>query len=314
MEVNHSEVQLYTQLDSKYSLRTALKFAAVPIVSLLFLAYMLWVFMSMTHVFFEANGYLEVAALREAFFDYLVSDLIEKLPFVGAYFCFLFVMGYYFSRLLLHPFKVTGIYCEKKIKDKNHIYVPGGPLIDLKLITNFSSVFFSFIDEVDKNGKFEKRNLDARYKNVQKPVLDKIYFLHFLILVFIITSLSAVGLYVLSVDLHGRIVELAIQTLSTPSKSLGHFLSAQKDILATVQWGAIALMFFMYTILSYFLIKQMSGVSYSYFTSMRKIMDGEPKARISIRDNNPGHLYAYYFNKYMDQVLGESEKKSSKLP
>lgn len=299
--------------DARYSLITALKFAALPCIPLAFLGYMLWVFMSMTHIFFEANGYLEIESLREAFFDYVVSDLMEMLPFVGAYFCFLFVMGYYFSRLLLHPLKVVGEYCQKKLEDKKHPFIPSSQLVDFKLLSHFALIFFTYADEVMTLGRYKKFNVDPRYQNIQKPVFDKIFFLHFLLLVLVICGLTSAGLYVLSVDMHARIVELAIQTLSTPNKSLGHFLNSQRDILVTVQWGAVALMFMLYTFFSFYLIKKMSGVAYSYFVTMRRIMDGNPRARIFIRGNNPGHVYAHHFNQYMDQVFGESEKSEGDL-
>ncbi len=92
---------------SRFQLFTALKVTAICILVSFFVSYLVWMILAMNNIFFEANGYLGIAELRTAYYDFILSTTIEQLPVFLGFCVMLFFAGIYMSKILLRPFDIS---------------------------------------------------------------------------------------------------------------------------------------------------------------------------------------------------------------
>src|SRR5690606_24232733 len=100
--------------EAKFRLVTSLKFAFIPVGSIIVLTCLIWIILSLNLLFIEAYGTKGSDLLREAFFDSILLALTDFLPWLVIFFSVLLFGGLYMANMALRPFQVIGRYCESK--------------------------------------------------------------------------------------------------------------------------------------------------------------------------------------------------------
>ncbi len=296
-----SKKAIFHEESTRFMLFTGLKVMFVSLVITIILFYLLWLIVSINSAFFEASNYKGVDALREAYMDFITSELFEVIPLASIFFFFLFFSGVYLGKLLLRPFSIIGDYCQKVIEDKNIPYEPD-QFSDFKLLTRFSDFFFTYLLECREEGYLKTNTIPSQFTKIRKPQFDKIFFFHFLLYILIICAVSSVILSNVATSIYLKIVELALAHISSQSMSINHFVSSQTDIIDTIITSTIALQAVCYTFLSYHLYAKVSGASFGFFATMKSFMKGNYDSRVHLIGYNHIRPFSRAFNQYLDFI------------
>lgn len=287
--------------DSRFKIKVALKVIAVPLIAAVFLIYMLWVLVRMDNIYFEANGFMGLNELRDAYLDFILIELSSLFPYIGGVLILLFFTGMYIGSLLLRPFVIIGAYCEEAISDENAVYEPD-MFSDYKLLTRFSELFFGYIRTCRKSGKLTTEAIPQNYTGIHKPVFDKIFFFHFSLFLSIISIISSVLLVIIASDVHDSIIQLAIKTLKLKGQGSTYFLLEQSYIMNSVTWVTVAIIIFGYGMLAFHLYGRVAGAAFGFFATMRSFMKGNFHTRVHLLDFNHIRPFSRAFNKYLDFI------------
>ena len=283
-----------------FRMKTSLKIVLIPFLSYSLVFFMIWFFLKINLVFFEAHGYLGVSELREAYFDYIYSDLFNYFfSFIG-FIALLFVLGNYIAGLMIRPFKTLSAYCEKAQLDKKASYSPD-LFSDLSLMTKYSEFFFQHLSACRSSGELSTAEVPQHFTKIHKPKFEKTYFAHFCLFLGAICLVSSIGIHMLTVDIRSQIVQLSISSLNQ-SDSISYFLEQEGELLSIILWVAISLQAFFYTILSLNLYHQVSGPAFGIFSTMRSFTKGNFSARIHLIGYSFLRDYCRVINKYLDHV------------
>ena len=214
---------LFSSNDSKFELRISLTVMLVPLVSLMITAYGMWIFLHMVYSYFQANGYFESDLFQETFYDYIFGGLWNYAPLVLAYFTLLFFLGYYIARLLIRPIKQIGEYAEEMIDHEVEPFKMDS-VEKRKYILNFSMFFFRRIKQFRVEGEIADTSIPEQFVKVDRPVFDYVFYFQYLLFLFIITMITAIGLWVAADHIYVSITNLALASLNADKSSLMIFL------------------------------------------------------------------------------------------
>lgn len=287
--------------DSRFKIFVALKVITVPLIAALFLSYMLWVLVRMDNIYFEANGFMGLDELRDAYFDFILMELSTLFPYIGGVLILLFFTGMYIGSLLLRPFVIISDYCEAAMNDINAVYEPD-MFSDYKLLTRFSEYFFVYINNARKVGKLETNVIPPNFTRIHKPVFDKIFFFHFSLFLLIISLISSVLLVIIAVDIHESIVQLAIKAIKLKGQGSTYFLLEQSFIMQSVTYATVSIIVLGYGLLALHLYGRVAGPAFGFFATMRSFMKGNYHTRVHLLDFNHIRPYSRSFNKFLDQI------------
>lgn len=296
---------LFRSNESKFCLSSATFFALIPLISFMFTSYVLWIFMDMTHAFFESNGYPEIQALKEAYFDYITQDIFQIIPYTALFLIVLFFAGYYISKLLLRPFEDIEKCIDMAVFQPDKEIYPRS-IYGLGPLTSFSHLFFKYVHDY-RNGKLNGNvEIPEKYAKVNSPQFDLNYFTTCLLFVVIFSGVNSFLIYIITSDIHANMIQLAVQTLNQ-KKYLAQFLSSQDNILYSCQMISFFLMFILYTVFIYTRFLRVTGPAYAFFRSMKHFMQGE-KHTVYLRSYDPVHKQADKLNNFIDIIMKEKKK------
>jgi hypothetical protein len=293
--------RMYKSEDTRFVLAAGFKVMSVALIVMLFIIYMFWVMLSFNNVFFEANGYLNIGELRQAYFDFVLNKTIYRVHYFLAFFIGLFVAGVYIGKILLRPFEIIGNYCEKSIEDINEDYTPD-IFSDFKLLTRFSDFFFEYLKESRVNKKLEPKKIPDRFTRIHGPVFDRVFFFHFLLFISIISLISSIVVLVTTIEIYESIIELAIKTLSNKSTAERYFFNNQVYIFESIQWMSILSIVISYLLLALHLYSKVSGAVFGIFSTMRSFMKGNHYNRVHLVGYRHIRPYSRSINKYLDYM------------
>lgn len=299
----HSNIRnLFRSNESQFALYTSLKILSVPLLCSIFVGFILWTFIKMNQIFFEANGYPEVAELREAYVDYIFGDLAPNLFWVILGLTGIFFAGNFMASLLLRPFKMIGEYTQTILEGKEDTFNPD-IFSDLKLLTMFSEYFFHHIELSLTQSKLLPIKIPKHYSRVHKPVFEKVFFFHFCLFLLIVGIGSAVTLYVVSVEVHQKLVQLSLDSLEHRS-TVSYFLQSQGELLETSLLFSISFLVLLYALLAFHIYNQVSGAAFGVFSTMRSFLKGNMSARVHLIGYNHVRESCRQINKYLDHIQG----------
>lgn len=299
--------EVFSGPDSRFQLQVCFQIAFLPFVAFSFTAFVLWVFINMIHIFFESNGLLVHQDLRGAFVDAIMQETMYLIPYLGVFITALFFLGHFISNLLLRPFKFISDYTIKVYQSPNDTFSPS-TVNELKLPISFGIRFFHYLNESRKMKRLVPAVVEEKYAQIKKPIFDVVFFVHYFIFLGIACAIATWGLYMFTIDMHERIVNLSLSILKSHSQSLVHFLNQQKEILDTVLVISSGILCFCYILLGQIIVSKVNGVSYNFFRTMREFMGGNYHARVKLRGNDPAHGYADSLNILLDHVVNEEVK------
>lgn len=296
-----SKFKKYLDNDEKlFQWSTALKMAGIALLSFLIMWAFIAIFLKMDKYFFEANGIVSSEGFEEVFYDYLFNKTSDIISYIALFIISVFFIGIYISHLLLRPFRIIGDYCEEALTNEEANYDPDF-FTDLKLLTRFSEFFFNHLETASKNGELKKVEIPKKYTKIHKPVFESSFFLQYTLLIFITSTIVSVVLYVISVELHDTIIQLATQVLKNGNLTTT-FLERQAEILNDILWVVMTTHVVMYIFLAFHLYRKVSGPAFGIFATMRAFLKGNYDSRV--------HLIGYYYlrpqcrklNKYLDHI------------
>jgi len=294
--------------ESKFRLVTSLKITSLPIITSFFMGFTIWLFANMDLIFFQANGYLQVKELREAYFDFLFGELSIVLLYFGIFSIILFFVGNYIAGLLIRPFKILGEYCEKCTNGEVASYNPD-LFSDLKLLTRFSEFFFQRIDISISENRWISCEIPETFTKIHKPIFEKVFFFHFCLFLSILCLISSLCIYILTVEIHSSIIELAINTLEQNS-SINYFLQQQTELFNAVFTISVGILIFLYVVLVFNLYNKVSGAAFGVFSTMRAFIKGNKSARVHLIGYSYVRPFCRALNKYLDQIERKFDKSA----
>lgn len=288
---------------------TGFKVSLISLFINLFVYFFLLEVLRLNHVFFRAHGFPEFSG-DTTFFDYVSQEAMNNLPILFSFHIFLFFIGTYLGWIILRPFRAIGEYCEDVVANTQAIYQVE-EFSTYKLLTRFSEFFFEFIRESRNRGEIVTNSIPPQYSKIHQPVADKVFMLHFGILLVIISICSSLFIIENTSEIFTNMIELAGKTLQG-QKAVGRFLGSQEFILNDIVTLTILLTVIFYIILGFHLYTKVSGAAFGIFSTMRAFMKGNHFSRV--------HLVGYAhvrdstrkLNKFLDYIQNTLDKDKTK--
>jgi hypothetical protein len=300
--------RVFKSENSRFLLITGLKVSGISFLVTTFIYWFLLQVMRINYTFFRAHGF---PAIEEGpFLDLIMGEALENVPVLFAFHIFLFFIGVYVGWLTLRPFRIIGEYSEAVLENPNTIYRVE-EFSTYNLLARFSEFFFEFLRESRKRGEIGSNSIPPQYSKIHKPVFDRIFMLHFGILLLIISTSSTVFIIENTSTVYASMVELATKTLKNQT-SVSRYFGDQLFIIDDIVILTVVLIAFSYSLLGLHLYAKVSGAAFGIFSTMRSFMKGNYTSRV--------HLIGYAYlredtrklNKYLDHIQNLFGKDQSK--
>ena len=293
--------RLFKSEDSRFMLSTAFKLVGILLFVTILVVFDLIQYIRVNYLFLKANGFVGVEELKQAYFDFILSDLRENLIYIFIFFNIVFFLGLYIGKLLLRPFKNIGEYCQKVIDHPDEVYVVD-QFSDYRLLTRFSEQFFNHLRDCRHKKKLEKGLVSPVFMGIHKPVLDRIFLFHFSFLMIIVCVISTWALIANALSIYDQVVEMALRTTKGMSPNFHYFIGEQNFIVNELALYVILLMVVFYFILAIHLYNQVSGAAFGIFSTMRSYMKGSYQNRVHLVGYSYLREYTRQLNKYLDYM------------
>tara|TARA_R110002049_G_scaffold132766_3_gene291930 strand:+ start:904 stop:1893 length:990 start_codon:yes stop_codon:yes gene_type:complete len=269
----------------KFRLGIALKLMMLPCITLMIALGFFWTFLKMDLFFFEAYNITNLSNFQETYYDYILSTIIGRTPFLIAFIAGTLFLGLYISNMVLRPFRTIGNYCEDMVEGRTSSYDPEF-FSELRLLTRFSDYFFVMIQNMTKREKLENVEIPNKYSKIHQPVFEKSFFIQFSLFVIITSIATGTAVFVTTVDIHSQIFSLAEKTIEmTPS--ITYFLERQENTLFDIMVGILVAHFFLHIFFCIHLYNKVAAPAFGIFATFRGFLKGNHDARI--------HLIGYYY-------------------
>lgn len=291
---------VFHSYESRFRLYVGLKFFLIHFIFLIFSYSVVWFLICINNLFLEANGLMRLEQLKDAYFDFIMGEIIFIGPYLFVAFIVLFFTGHYIAGVLMRPFRIIGDYCEKKIKGEEP-KLHSDYFCDLKTLTEFSEFFFEWANDSVEKKKLEVVTIPPAYRKIHRPILEPNFFVNFGPLIILSTVISAVALYMVMVDVHARMIEIAIHTTKY-NDTVNYFMSGQKELLMNVMLYTILILIVLYVWLIFDLYSKVSGAAFAIFATMRSFMKGDYNARVHFIGFSYLREFSRAFNKYLDHL------------
>jgi hypothetical protein len=301
--------KIFRTEDSRFLLFTGLKVSGISFIINLVVYGFLFQVMRLNYAFFKAQS---LAGLEDEtiFYNYLLTEASGNLTIFLVFHFFLFFIGSYVGWLILRPFRVLGDYCEAVIEYPNAIYRVD-EFNTHKLLIRFSEFFFEYLREIRRKGFITPNSIPPQYSRIHKPLADRIFILHFSLLLIIVAVSSNVFIIENASSIYEAMVELATKTIKD-QVMMNRYFSHQLFIMDDLTTFIIVLFIFSYLLLGIHLYHKVSGAAFGIFSTMRSFMKGNYSSRV--------HLIGYAYirdhtrklNKYLDYIENNFDKPKSK--
>lgn len=284
--------------DTRFILMVGIKVSGISIIISGFLYWFLYQILRVNHAFFRANGF--PAFDDVPFLDFVAQEAIENLSILFMFHIFLFFIGTYVGWLILRPFKTMGDYCEKVIESPDLIYKID-EFSTYSLFARFSEFFFEFLRDSRKKQGLLPNSIPPQYSKIHKPVFDKVFMLHFGLLLVIISISSAVFIIENSSTVYESMIELATKTLKN-HHVVTKFFAQQIFILDEIVYLTVGLLTLGYLMLGLHLYSKVSGAAFGIFSTMRSYMKGNHSSRVHLVGYSHVRDNTRKLNKYLDYM------------
>jgi hypothetical protein len=295
--------------DSRFIVLVGVKVCGISMSVTAIVYWFLYEVMKLNYVFFRAHGFPDLQD-SSYFFDMIIQEAMENAPILFAIHIGLFFVGSYVGWLILRPFKNMGDYCEEVIQSPNTVYSVD-EFSTYNLFTRFSEFFFEYIRESRRKNEIVTNSIPPQYSKIHKPVMDKIFMLHFGLLLILISVTTALFINENTSTVYESMIELATKTLKD-QKSVSRFFTQQMFILDDIMWLTIALITFFYIFLGFHLYSKVSGAAFGIFSTMRSFMKGNHSSRVHLVGYSHLREYTRKLNKYLDYIQNNLSKDRTK--
>jgi hypothetical protein len=283
-----------------FKLSTASKFTLISAVFALIAFTLTYLLLKIDLIFFESHGYALASISQDAYYEFVFQNLWDVFPFIILVFVIIFLSGYYIAIIMMRPFKVIGEHCEERMNNQTRFY-QADFFSDLKLLTSFSSYFFSKIDEAKAKSKLTPVKIPDDYTKIHKPIIEKNFFFSYILLITIFGLLASVGIFFLNAEIRDQVITISNKLLRQ-SPQVKFFLDKQSEVESIAINGLLFLHVMINLIFGMHLYQKIASPSFAVFATLRSFLKGNYHNRI--------HLIGFYYlrndcrkiNKYLDQI------------
>lgn len=314
MEIKFNPIQelkkVFKTEDTRFLLYTGLKVSGISFVINIVVYTYLFQVMRLNYAFFKAQGNFPGLDDESIFHNYLITEAAGNLTIFLVFHIILFFLGTYVGWLILRPFRIIGEYCEEVIENPNAIYKVD-EFSTYKLLTRFSEFFFEYLRETRRKGEIITNSIPPQFSRIHKPVADRIFMLHFGLLLIIVAISSNVFIIENAGAIYEAMVELATRTIKDQNVA-NRFFSNQLFIMEDLTTFTIILFTFSYLSLGFHLYEKVSGAAFGIFSTMRGFMKGNYFSRVHLVGYAYIRDYTRKLNKYLDYIQNNFEKEKPK--
>lgn len=301
--------RVFKDEDTRFMMITGLKVSGISFLINLVVYGLLFQVMRLNYVFFRAHGSQDLMD-ESVFYGYLLTEASDNLTISFIFHILLFFIGVYVGWLILRPFRMMGEYCEEVIENRNAIYKVD-EFSTYKLLTRFSEFFFEYLRESRKRGEIVINSIPPQFSGIHRPVYDRIFMLHFGLLLVIIGISGSVFVIENASAVFESMIELSTKTL-VKSKEASRFFSAQTFVIDDIVALSIILITISYLALGVHLYEKVSGAAFGIFSTMRSFMKGNYSSRVHLLGYVHLRGYTRKLNKYLDYIQNNFKKEGPK--
>lgn len=298
----------FREEETRFIISVGLKVSAISFFISIMVYYFLFQVMRLNYAFFKAHGFPEFAD-ETPFYDYIFQEAIENLPVLFLFHIILFFIGVYVGWLIMRPFGRIGEYSVETITNSQAVYQVDD-FSTYKLLTRFSEFFFEYLQESRMKGELLSNSIPPQYSRIHKPVLDKVFMLHFGLLLIIISISSAVFIIENATAIFSSMIDLADKTLPH-YKSTNRFFFEQNFVLNELVYITTAFIALSYIMLGFHLYAKVSGAAFGIFSTMRSFMKGNYSSRVHLLGYSHIRGHTRKLNKYLDFIQNNLSKGKS---
>lgn len=284
--------------DTRFILVTGLKVTLISLIIHLILYGFIYEILRLNYVFFKSYGFQKVGD-QSVFFDYILNSSIDNLTTIFLAHIFIFFIGTYVGWIILRPFRRMGDYCEKAIDHPNYPYKIDD-FTTYKLLISFSELFFDHLRECRKTGVFSVKSIPSQYTGIHKPVRDKIFILHFGLLLVVILVCLNLFMIETTTGIYENLLELSSKYLA--GESAHTFVGAQIFIVEDITLLIIIATSIGYISLGIHLYGKVSGAAFGIFSTMRSYLKGKQNSRVHLLGYEYVREHTRKINKYLDYL------------
>jgi len=298
----------FSSEETQFLMMVGLKVSGISIGVTSFIYYFLYQILRLNHAFFKAHGFPDFAD-DSAFFEYITQEAVYSLPILFLFHNCLFFIGVYVAWLVMRPFRNLSKYCEDVLENPNVIYE-----IDdfgsYKLLNRFSEFFFGYLNESRKNGVLRPNVIPPQFARIHKPISDRIFMLHFGLMLVIIVISSSVFIIENASSVFLHMADLAQKTLPN-TKALNKYFIEQSFVLDEIILLTVVLTTTSYLALGFHIYNKVSGAAFGIFSTMRAFMKGNYYSRVHLVGFNHVRDHTRKFNKYLEYMENNFSKSKS---
>lgn len=284
----------------QFRLATTFKISIIPIFTMSILGVFLHTVLKLNLMYFQANGFDRIVGLQEAYYDYILSTLLDLIPYLALILIGIVFMGMYLSHMLLRPFRNIGSYCDKINQGQDAIYNPDF-LADLAVLTGFCEYFFNIMENAKKYGSLTPMEVPKKFTRIHKPVFEKTFFLQYSFFLIITSIALATAIYAVTTDVYDHMIALSIETLKH-GHSMTFFLKQQEKIIEDVVTGVMISHMILYALLAFHLYRKVSVPAFGFFATMRSFMKGSYSTRVHMIGHNYIRPEGRKLNRYLENL------------
>ena len=280
---------------AKFRIITGLKFAIIPILSLLFLLVLSYVILAVSLAAMDTFHVDKSFILHDLVKSFISHTIVSMFPWVSGMFVTLFIIGLFIGSLMLRPFKNIAEYCENRLNDKDEPYDPSFST-DLKLLNSFAEWFFLMVEDRSKG----EHVIPGKFRGIHKPVFEKNFFLYNFLIVIIVTILTAVTIHYLSLEMFEDIVQVVNEVFSA-NKQVTLFSSSLYRVFFNISNLSIVFNIILYMAFLFHIYSKVSTPAFGMFATMRSFIMGKKQSRVHLIGYTYIRSYTRTLNKYLDQ-------------
>lgn len=293
----------YNDDEFMFKVGTGLKFTGITAFFAIISLTLTYLLLKVDLIFLETNGYPQQSFFSETYFQYIFANFLDLAPWGILFFIVVFLSGYYIAVIMIRPFKLIGKNCEERMSSVTLFYEPDF-FSDLKLLTSFTSYFFSKIDEAKLKGKLEKNEIPSDYTKIHKPIWERNFFINYSFLIIIFSLVASIGIFFLNNEVHSQVSFMADKVIR-PNPQVKYFFDNQIEVEKIAIYGLLIVHMIVNFIFGLHLYNMIASPSFAIFATLRSFLKGNFHNRV--------HLIGYYYlrndcrkiNKYLDKIQKE---------
>ncbi|MCT4642812.1 MAG: hypothetical protein N4A33_11015 [Bacteriovoracaceae bacterium] len=299
------KIQAFKSEQSRFILKTGLKFLFVSALTTFILAVALWIVFEMNNASYISLGYLSTVPLQEAYYDFLFGVISESLIWIFIFNIIIFICGMYAGSILLRPF-VMIVNQSQRIRESMEYEQANYIFRDFIILRRFSNFFFHNIySSLKKKELFKDIEIPKDFLKIRKPPVDFVFLVNFSLINIIICTVTVIFFHELKTEVLNSLFDLSIQKLNISNKGHLNFLNAQKEILNSLVLLSVIVSASIYTALAIHLYSSVSGAAHAFFLTMKAVLKNNLNQRVHLVEYPYVRNYSRQFNKFLDYFCRE---------